>query len=158
MAVILFQPQIPQNAGNIVRLCACTGQDLVLVRPLGFSTSDRALRRAGLDYWEGVNVDIITDLDEYLETTSQEFYFFSSHSSRPYTEITYQNDDLLVFGSETNGLPERYFEKYPERFFTIPMLPDQRCLNLSNSVSIVVYESWRQRSWEPAKQVTTCSA
>src|ERR1700692_4005949 len=99
MKVILYQPQIPQNAGNIVRTCAVTGCDLIMVHPLGFSTSDRWLKRAGLDYWEGVQVEFIEDLASYLEQTPYPFYFFSSKAAQAYTEVTYDKESLLIFGS-----------------------------------------------------------
>jgi tRNA (cytidine/uridine-2'-O-)-methyltransferase len=142
--VVLFQPQIPQNAGNIVRTCSVTGNELILVRPLGFSTSSRQLKRAGLDYWEGVNVLEIDDLAAYLENTSHPFYFFSSHAKPVYTDIAYTPNDLLIFGSETSGLPPDFREKWPDRFYTLPMIPGARCLNLANTVSVVVYEAWKQ--------------
>ncbi|MBM3207590.1 MAG: tRNA (cytidine(34)-2'-O)-methyltransferase [Chlamydiae bacterium] len=147
MKVVLFQPQIPQNTGNIVRTCSVSGNDLVLVRPLGFSISDRQLKRAGLDYWEEVKVDVIDDLDEYLKSTSNSFYFFSSHATKLYTEIEYTSTDLLIFGSETSGLNPIFLEKYPEKFVTLPMKKNSRCLNLSNTVSIVLYEAWRQQGF-----------
>src|ERR1700722_19562334 len=106
MKVILYQPQIPQNAGNIVRTCAVTGSDLIMVKPLGFSVTDRWLKRAGLDYWEGVNVSFIDDLESLLESTNHQFFFFSSKVSTRYTEVSYQPNDFLIFGSETSGLPD----------------------------------------------------
>lgn len=141
MKIILFQPQIPQNTGNIVRSCAVTGAGLVLVRPLGFSTQDRHLKRAGLDYWEGVQVEQIDDLDGYLEQTEEPFFFFSSKVSQSYRSAPYTSNSLLIFGSETSGLPPQYFERWPERFFTIPMLPGSRCLNLATSVGVVLFEA-----------------
>lgn len=144
MKVILFQPQIPQNTGNIVRTCSVTGSSLSLVRPLGFSVTDRWLKRAGLDYWEGVDVSFIDDLEHFLENTSQNFYFYSSKAQKKYSEITYQKDDMLIFGSETTGLPSHYNEKWPDRFATIPMISGARCLNLATSAGIVLYEAWRQ--------------
>lgn len=144
MKIILYQPQIPQNTGNIVRTCSVTGHDLILVAPLGFSLADRWLKRAGLDYWEGVHVQVIEDLDTLLETTSDNFYFLSSKVDRPYTDIAFQPNDLLIFGSETKGLPPHYIQKWPERFVTIPMRPQSRCLNLATSVGIVIYEAERQ--------------
>ncbi|HSX11090.1 MAG TPA: tRNA (cytidine(34)-2'-O)-methyltransferase [Chlamydiales bacterium] len=143
MKIILFQPQIPQNTGNIVRTCSATRSGLVLVRPLGFSTQSRHLKRAGLDYWEGVDVEEIDDLDAYLET-SRSFFFFSSKSKRLYTDANYEASSLLIFGSETAGLPPKYGEKWGDRFFTIPMAPEARCLNLANSAAIVLYEALRQ--------------
>ncbi len=143
MEIVLFQPEIPQNAGNIVRTCAVTGSRLTLVRPLGFSTASRHLKRAGLDYWEDLDINIVDELD--LEDKS--FYYFSSKVKTPYTEITFQEDDLLIFGSETAGLPSYFFENWPERGHTIPMLPGKRCLNLSNCVAIVLYEALRQNNF-----------
>ena len=109
MKVILYQPQIPQNTGNIVRTCAVTGCDLIMVKPLGFSTDDRWLKRAGLDYWEGVEVTLIDNLEDYLEQEQDTpFYFFSSKAKTLYTSVTYQANTLLVFGSETSGLPPSF--------------------------------------------------
>lgn len=147
MKVILYQPQIPQNTGNIVRTCAVTGCDLILVEPLGFSISDRWLKRAGLDYWEGVNVQTITSLEEYLNTSEENFYFFSSKASNSYTSVSYKKNDLLIFGSETSGLPSVMMERWPDRAVTLPMRSGVRCLNLATSVGIGVYEAWRQQGF-----------
>lgn len=148
MKIILYQPQIPQNTGNIVRTCAVTGSDLILVRPLGFSTQDRWLKRAGLDYWEGVNVSFIDDLEVYLERTSAPFFFFSSKVQRKYTEVAYPRDSMLIFGSETSGLPPNIHEKWPDRFVTLPMINGVRCLNLATSAGIALYEAWRQQDFK----------
>ena len=145
MKIVLFQPQIPQNTGNIVRTCAVTGSELILVRPLGFNVTDRWLKRAGLDYWEGVQVEIIDDLESLLEKEKPSFYFFSSKASRRYDSVSYQSNDWLIFGSETHGLPARFTERWPDRCLTIPMRPGVRCLNLATSAGIVVYEAWRQQ-------------
>jgi tRNA (cytidine/uridine-2'-O-)-methyltransferase len=142
--VILYQPQIPQNTGNIVRTCAVTGCGLALVRPLGFSVSNRWLKRAGLDYWENVAVEFIDDLESYLSNLQTNFFFFSSKAQQLYTSVTYQREDVLIFGSETAGLPAHFFQKWPDRYIKIPMLPDTRCLNLATSVGIGVYEAIRQ--------------
>lgn len=147
MKVILFEPQIPQNTGNIVRTCSVTGTDLVLVEPLGFSINDRWLKRAGLDYWEGVDMQVVDDLEAFLETYPHNFYFFSSHAPQSYADVEYTVDDALIFGSETSGLPEKFFERWPEKFVTLPMLPDSRCLNLATSAGIAVYEAWRQQGF-----------
>jgi tRNA (cytidine/uridine-2'-O-)-methyltransferase len=147
MKVILYQPQIPQNAGNVVRTCAVTGCDLIMVRPLGFSTHDRWLKRAGLDYWEGVNVSFIDDLEAYLEEYTGSFYFFSSKVPTLYTSVPYQADSALIFGSETAGLPPIFFERWPKHFVTLPMIEGVRCLNLATSVGIGVYEAWRQQGF-----------
>ena len=147
MKIILFQPQIPQNTGNIARTCAATGSSLLLVRPLGFSTNNRWLKRAGLDYWAGVEVEEIDDLQTYLEQTNSPFFFFSSKSQTPYTKASYPPDALLIFGSETHGLSPVFWERWKNRFYTIPMAEGQRCLNLANSAAIVLYEALRQTNF-----------
>jgi tRNA (cytidine/uridine-2'-O-)-methyltransferase len=151
MKVVLVHPQIPQNTGNIVRTCKVTGSELVLVKPLGFSTSDRALKRAGLDYWDGVHVTLIDDLESFLLKEDAPFYFFSSHAKKSYTSISYTKKDLLIFGSETEGLPPFCRKQWENLFFTLPMIKNSRCLNLANTASIVLYEAWRQQGffgWE----------
>lgn len=147
MKVVLYQPCIPQNTGNIVRTCAVTGNDLILIPPLGFSVSDRWLKRSGLDYWEGVNVQIVENLEELLENSNSQFTFFSSKATRLHTEINYTPTDYLVFGSETAGLPHELLQRWPERFVRIPMIEGMRCLNLATSVGIAVYEAWRQNNF-----------
>lgn len=144
MKIILYQPQIPQNTGNIVRTCSVTGTELILVEPLGFSINDRWLKRAGLDYWEGVSLTVIDDLEAYLSNALFNFYFFSSHSVKRYTEIVFTANDALIFGSETSGLPQAFFERWPERFITIPMLPSSRCLNLATAAGIGLYGALHQ--------------
>lgn len=149
MHVILYQPQIPQNTGNIVRTCAVTGTSLVLVKPLGFSTTSRQLKRAGLDYWEGVHVRFIEDLPSFLEMTPHPFTFFSSKAQKTIYDVDYQEDHLLIFGNETSGLPEVLWEKYPEHFAKIPMLGKSRCLNLATSVGVALYHALsRCQKWE----------
>lgn len=147
MEVVLFQPEIPQNAGNIVRTCAVTGSSLTLVRPLGFLVSDKRLRRAGLDYWDGVDVTFVDDVVAYLESRSGGCYFFSSKAAKKYCDVTYKEGDALVFGSETSGLPEILWQRYPEKFVTIPMVSEARCLNLAVSVGIALFEAWRQQGF-----------
>ncbi|MCB1107178.1 MAG: tRNA (cytidine(34)-2'-O)-methyltransferase [Chlamydiia bacterium] len=148
MIIILYQPQIPSNTGNIVRTCHATGSELILVSPLGFQTDDKSLKRAGLDYWEGVKVTIIDNLMTYLEETSFPFYFFSSHASSPYSAPTYEQNSILIFGSEVSGLPPEFQARWPKRFYTIPMQKKSRCLNLSNAAAIVLYEALRQRAFK----------
>lgn len=149
MKIVLYQPQIPQNTGNIVRTCAVSGNELVLIKPLGFSVTDRWLKRAGLDYWEGVSVSTV-EVEEFttlLDSSRDSFYFFSSKASQKYTSIEYKKNDWLIFGSETHGLPAHFQEKWPTQFATIPMQPHARCLNLATSVGIVTYEAWRQQDF-----------
>lgn len=147
MKIILFQPEIPQNTGNIIRTCNVTSSSLILVKPLGFSTSSRMLKRSGLDYFDEVEITEIDDLLSYLENSSAPFYFFSSKVKKSYSEVSYTKDALLIFGSETKGLPDIFHEKYPDHFATIPMKQNSRCLNLANSVSIVLYEGLRQQNF-----------
>jgi tRNA (cytidine/uridine-2'-O-)-methyltransferase len=151
MKIILYQPQIPQNTGNIVRTCSVTGTDLVLVEPLGFSINDRWLKRAGLDYWEGVQLNVIDNLEAYLESYPHNFYFFSSHGTQSYADIHFAPEDALVFGSETCGLPEEFQKRWPDRFVTLPMIPSSRCLNLATSAGIALYEAWRQQGFQSTK-------
>ncbi len=148
MKIILFEPQIPQNAGNIVRTCSVTGTDLMLVRPLGFATTDRWLKRAGLDYWEGVSVTFCDDFKTYLENLEKPFYFLSSHAQKSYAEISFAPDSELIFGSETSGLPSWIHELYKEKMLRIPMISEARCLNLATSVGIVLFEAHRQNSFK----------
>jgi tRNA (cytidine/uridine-2'-O-)-methyltransferase len=147
MKIILFQPEIPQNTGNIARTCAVTGAELILVEPLGFSISKRQVKRAGLDYWDDVEISTIQNLEEYLESTPYPFYFFSSKAKKSYTDVQYDPNSILIFGSETTGLDPLFYERWPEHFITIPMLPGARCLNLSNSAAIAVYEVLRQNNF-----------
>lgn len=147
MKIVLFQPEIPANTGNIVRTCSVTGTSLLLVRPLGFSTSDRMLKRSGLDYWDEVDIAYTDDLVDYLKKTKRRPLFFSSKATKYYTDADYQSDDLLIFGSETKGLAPIFHETWPDNFYRIPMKGEARCLNLSNSVSIVLYEALRQQNF-----------
>ena len=151
MKIILFQPQIPQNTGNIVRTCSVTNTGLVLVRPFGFSTASRHLKRAGLDYWDEVLIEEINDLETFLK--EEPFFFFSSHAKKPYTEAPFTTDSLLIFGSETSGLPPKFLEKWPDRFYQIPMNTSARCLNLASSASIVLYEALRQTHFSTLKKI-----
>ena len=136
--ICLYQPQIPQNTGNIARLCAGSGSRLHLIKPLGFSSDDHNLLRAGLDYWPYVDLWVHPNLRELLEYKNN-FAFFSKKASCSYINMP-EDIDLLIFGQETNGLPDSLFEAYPDRFYKIPMFhPGVRCFNLANSVSIVLY-------------------
>ncbi len=149
MKIVLFEPQIPQNTGNIVRTCSITGVGLVLVRPLGFRISDKALKRAGLDYWDEVNIEYADDLEDYLDQSNSPLYFFSTKATRPYSDISFSDQDILIFGSESAGLPQKIHDKWADQFYTIPMRSDRRSLNLSNTVAIVSYEALRQQSFKP---------
>lgn len=141
----MVEPEIPQNTGNIARTCAVTGTKLHLVRPLGFSTEDRYLKRAGLDYWHLVDITYHDSLQEFLAHCSGErLWFFSTRGKRWYTEVNFQPNDYLVFGPETRGLPADLLAAYPNQCLRIPMREGVRSLNLSSSVAIVLYEALRQ--------------
>ena len=141
--IVLYEPEIPQNTGNIARLCACTGAKLYLVGKLGFSLSSKYTKRAGLDYWESVDIQKIDTMEELLETNKNaNFYYLTTKSKKLYTDIKFKDGDFLVFGPETRGLPDKYVKD--KNAITIPMKEGQRSLNLSNSVAIVAYEVIRQ--------------
>lgn len=144
--IILYQPEIAPNTGNIIRLCANIGAQLHLIEPLGFEPDDKKLRRAGLDYHDWAKVQLHNNFDNFLQTHKPSRIFtLSTHSKTRYTEAQYQLDDCLLFGPETRGLPEQIRESVPtNQQLTLPMMPNNRSLNLSNSVSIVAYEAWRQ--------------
>jgi tRNA (cytidine/uridine-2'-O-)-methyltransferase len=143
--VVLVEPEIPANTGNISRTCAGTGTHLHLVKPLGFSLEDRYLKRAGLDYWPSVQLHVHESFEEVLEALdSSRMFFATTKGSRSYAEFTYQDGDVFVFGKETAGLPESILSRFPEQRIRIPMNPNIRSLNLSNSVAIVLYEALRQ--------------
>lgn len=143
--IVLYNPEIPQNTGNISRTCAVTGAALHIIRPTGFEISDRTLKRAGLDYWDKLEVTYYDSFDEFLaKNEGAECFYFSSHATRCYAEVDYPERTFLVFGKETAGLPRELIEANPERSVRIPMLPTLRCLNLSNAAAIAAYEVLRQ--------------
>ena len=151
--VALFQPEIPPNTGNVIRLCANTGAPLHLIEPLGFELDDRRLRRAGLDYHEWAKVAVHHSLDHCLASTGpRRVYAFSTRAERQYTDADFQDDDLLLFGPETRGLPAAVLDGIPaHQRLRIPMLPESRSLNLSNSVAIALYEAWRQTAFRGSR-------
>jgi tRNA (cytidine/uridine-2'-O-)-methyltransferase len=143
--VVLVAPEIPPNTGNVARLCVSTGARLHLVRPLGFSLEDRYLKRAGLDYWPQLELTVHDDLAALLAARGEAPMFLAStHAGRPYTEARYAEDSWLVFGAETDGLPESLLARFPETGVRIPMWGPSRCLNLSNAVAVVLFEALRQ--------------
>ena len=143
--IVLIEPEIPQNTGNIARLCACTGASLSLVGKLGFSLSDKYTKRAGLDYWDSAKIRKIDTLEQLkFEFKDATFYYLTTKSEKSYFDARFKEGDFLVFGPETRGIPEVVLKANEETAITIPMLEGQRSLNLSNSVSIVVYEAIRQ--------------
>ena len=145
MNIALVEPEIPQNTGNIARTCAATGSSLHLVRPLGFSTDDKYLKRAGLDYWHLLDIYYYDSLQELIKQNKDNNFFFASKKSpNSYHEKNYSPDDFIVFGKETAGLPEDFLKDNLAQTIRIPMIKEARSLNLSNSVSIIVYEALRQ--------------
>ena len=143
--IVLFEPEIPQNTGNIARLCACIGAKLYLIGKLGFILSDKYLKRAGLDYWDKMDIEHVDSLDELIEKfKDSNFYYFTTKTTRVYTNINYKQGDFLVFGPETRGIPEDILNKNQSTCATIPMRKETRSLNLSNSVAIAAYEAYRQ--------------
>jgi tRNA (cytidine/uridine-2'-O-)-methyltransferase len=147
--IVLVEPEIPPNTGNISRLCAGVNATLHLVKPLGFDISDREVRRAGLDYWDKVKIVVWDNLADFLKhNKDKRLFFFSTKAKQLYTDLRYQPDNYLVFGKETKGLPEDLLRQNPERAATIPMdRQNIRSINLSNAVAIVLYEALRQQNF-----------
>lgn len=143
--IVLLNPEIPPNTGNVARLAVACNCELHLVKPLGFLLMDKHLKRAGLDYWDKVRLFVHESWVDFFATIGENnFYFFSSKGKKNYTEISYEPGDYLIFGSETKGFPEEIYKNFPERLYKIPMFGEARCLNLSNAVAIVTYEALRQ--------------
>ena len=143
--IVLVEPEIPQNTGNIARTCAATGCRLHLVRPLGFEVSDKYLKRAGLDYWQYVDIAYHDSIEELFALYPQgRFFFFSTKAAKVHSDVSYREGDFLVFGKETKGLPEKLLAAHYDTAVRLPMVGEIRSLNLSNSVAVAVYEAWRQ--------------
>lgn len=146
--IVLHEPEIPQNCGNIARTCAATGSVLHLIRPLGFDISDKAVKRAGLDYWHLVDVRVYECLDDFFEKTgAEDLWLLSTKAPEVYTTPSYRDGCYLIFGKETRGLPEPFLEQHRARCVRIPMISEARSLNLANSVAIVAYEALRQQNF-----------
>ncbi len=147
--IVLVEPEIPQNTGNISRTCAATGASLHMIEPFGFTITDAKLKRAGLDYWQYLDVHYYKNLEHFFEENKGgNFFYFSTKAPRSYTEISYPDNSYLFFGKETAGLPEELLKANLDRCVRIPMLENLRSLNLSNSVAIAVYETLRQWNFE----------
>lgn len=150
--IVLVEPEIPQNTGNIARTCAATGMRLHVIKPIAFEISDRTVRRAGLDYWQYLDITIYENYDEFLAKNSGNFYYCTTKGSKIYSDADLSGDDLyLVFGKETKGLPEPLLAQNYDRCIRIPMINDARSLNLSNSVAIIGYEALRQQNFRDLK-------
>lgn len=149
MHIVLVEPEIPQNTGNIARLCAANGFKLHLVRPLGFATDDKSLKRAGLDYWNLVEVYYHDSIEEFLAAYAQlDIFYLTTKAKKSYTQVRYTSDCALVFGRESKGLPEPLLNAHYEHCIRIPMRDAARSLNLSNAVAIVSYEVLRQQDFD----------
>ena len=143
--LVLVEPEIPQNTGNIARTCAATGAALHLVEPLGFRPDDKKLKRAGLDYWHLLDITYYRDLNDFFERNKGgSFFFFSTKGTHRHSDVSYPDNSFLVFGKETRGLPEELLMQYPDQTLRIPMIDEARSLNLSNSAAIAAYEVLRQ--------------
>ena len=147
--IVLFEPEIPANTGNIIRLCANTGAKLHLIQPLGFALDDKKLRRAGLDYHEWADIKVHKDIAAFLANAQYaKVYALTTKAKRCYSDATFQPGDVLMFGPETRGLPDNVLTALPEQQrLRLPMLPASRSLNLSNTVAVTLYEAWRQQGF-----------
>lgn len=142
--IVMVEPEIPQNTGNVARTCAATGARLHLVGPMGFKIDDKKLKRAGLDYWQYLDITYYDNLDDFFAKNQGDFYYYTTKALHTHTDVEYPDNCYLLFGKETKGLPEELLLKNPDRCVRIPMINDARSLNLSNSVAIGVYEVLRQ--------------
>lgn len=156
--IVLHEPEIPMNTGNIARTCACTGARLHLIRPLGFDISDRAVKRAGLDYWQYLDLSVYDSLDDFFSKHGDEnLWLATTKAPQAYTQADFRGDVKLLFGKETAGLPEWLRERYRDRCIRIPMRGPVRSLNLSNSVAILCYEALRQQGFPDFKTTGSMS-
>lgn len=149
--IVLFEPEIPPNTGNIARTCAATGTSLHLIKPLGFSIDDKHVKRAGLDYWDLLDLNIHENMEELFQKYSgANFYFATTKAKQFYTEVKYEDGCFIVFGKETAGLPKNILDKHQDKCIKIPMIENERArsLNLANSVNIILYEALRQTGFE----------
>lgn len=150
--IVLVEPEIPQNTGNIARTCAATGSRLHIVKPMGFEINDKHLKRAGLDYWYLLDITYYENLDEFFEKNKNGRFFYSTtKAQKSYTDVSFEDEDFILFGKETKGLPEELLYKDRERCVRIPMIDEARSLNLSNSVAVVIYEALRQTGFKSLK-------
>lgn len=148
MNIVLLEPEIPQNAGNIARTCAATGCDLHMIKPFGFSLSDKYLKRAGLDYWNLINIYYYDDFQDFINKNGNiDIFMATTKSKQIYTDVQYNSDSYIMFGKESAGIPEEILLDYKDTAIRIPMIEDSRSLNLANSVAVIVYEALRQQSF-----------
>ncbi len=153
--IVLVEPEIPQNTGNIARTCAAIGATLHLIKPLGFDISEKAVKRAGLDYWDKLNIIVYENLEDFKSKIKiDDMYLLSTKAKKIYSEVNYTKDSYIVFGPETRGLPEDYILENFDRAVRIPMRENIRSLNLSNSVAIVAYEAERQVNFNGLEEIS----
>ena len=152
--IVMVEPEIPQNTGNVARTCAATGARLHLVKPMGFEIDDKKLKRAGLDYWHLLDITYYESLDEFMEIHKDDtMFYFTTKAPRAYTEVDFPDEVYLLFGKETKGLPEDFLKKnYDDRCVRIPMIDEARSLNLSNAIAIATYEFLRQKNFSELLQ------
>ena len=154
MNIVLLEPEIPQNTGNIARTCAITGTTLHLIEPLGFDISEKAVRRAGLDYWQYLDLKVYKNIEEFFEKNPDgNYYFATTKGQHRYDNVKYKSNDYIFFGKETKGLPEELLHDNYDKCIRIPMLKIVRSLNLSNSVAIVLYEALRQNDFAGLEEI-----
>ncbi len=152
--IVLVEPEIPQNTGNISRTCAATNSSLHMIKPFGFELSDKYLKRAGLDYWQYLDVHYYENLTEFFEKNKGgNFYFMSTKGDKVYSDVEFKDGDFLIFGKESHGLPEPLLKENYDKTLRIPMYGNLRSLNLSNSVALTLYEALRQNSFEGLNEV-----
>ena len=150
--IVLYEPEIPANTGNIGRTCVATGTKLHLIEPLGFRLDEKALKRAGMDYWKDLDVTTYVNWDDFCEKNpNAKIYMATTKSRQTYTEVSYEPDCYIMFGKESAGIPEEILVKHPDTCVRIPMIGETRSLNLSNSVAIVLYEALRQNNFDHMK-------
>lgn len=150
LKIVLVEPEIPANTGNIARTCVALRAYLHLIKPLGFEISDKYLRRSAMDYWQRLEWKVYEKLDDFLDNFSGDFYFSTTKASQNYSKVSFNSNNpiALIFGKETKGLPESLLAKYPEKCLRLPMVHRERSLNLSNSVAVLAYEVYRQNNFE----------
>lgn len=150
--IVLYEPEIPANTGNIGRTCVATGTSLHLIEPLGFSLSEKAIKRAGMDYWKDLDVKRYINWNDFLEKNpNAKIYMATTKGRHVYTEVNYESDCFIMFGKESAGIPEEILKEHPDTCVRIPMIGETRSLNLSNSVAIVLYEALRQNQFDHMK-------
>lgn len=146
--IVLVEPEIPQNTGNIARTCAATGARLHIIEPMGFKIDDKKLKRAGLDYWYLLDITYYPSIEDFFSKNEGNYYFLTTKGRQIYSDVEFSGDTYIIFGKETKGLPEELLKANPEKCLRVPMISDARSLNLSNTVALVAYEVLRQWNFE----------